>query len=142
MKKILIALFAVFAFVGLTACSSEADTVSHNLSKEADDFKIKRRIVFYNGITDTYILVIEGRCSVGNNDKKGRTSVTCKISKGNKTSSYKKHYLKTSDNVTWFAEQLEGASVSAYHYQVDFKPQSIVPDIDAKLNLQDGPDKQ
>ena len=32
--------------------------------------------------------------------------------------------------MTYFAEQLDGARVSAYHYRVVFKPQTIIPDID------------
>jgi hypothetical protein len=54
--------------------------------------------------------------------------VTCKTG----PSAYKKHFLGLSDNVTFFAEQIEAASVSAYHYKVMFKPQAIIPDIDFK----------
>ena len=32
--------------------------------------------------------------------------------------------------MTYFAEQIDGARVSAYHYRVVFKPQTIIPDID------------
>ena len=81
---------------------------------------------FYNGITGAYILSIEGRCSLGNDDKPKRLSVTCKT--GDKT--YKKHFLGISDNVTFFLEQLEPKKVSGYHYRVIFKPQIIVPDFD------------
>jgi hypothetical protein len=35
-----------------------------------------------------------------------------------------------SDNVTYFAEQLEGAEVGTYHYRVIFKPEVILPDVD------------
>lgn len=43
---------------------------------------------------------------------------------------YNKHFLGLSDNVTYFAEQLETADVSAYHHRIVFKPQAIIPDID------------
>lgn len=56
----------------------------------------------------------------------GQLSVTCKTGE----SAYKKHFLGLSDNVTYFVEQVEAANVSAYHYRVIFKPQTIVPDID------------
>ena len=42
----------------LTACSSDADVASENLSKAADNFEVQRRIVFFNGITDEYRLTI------------------------------------------------------------------------------------
>lgn len=119
---------AVLAAVGLTACSSDADVASQNLSKAADNFEVQRRIVFYNGITGAYILEVEGRCSLGNDDPSSKLTVTCKTGEGQ----YKKHFLGLSDNVTYFAEQLEGKSVSAYHYRVIFKPEEIVPDIQVR----------
>ena len=106
----------------------EADVASENLSRAADEFEINRRIVFYNGVTGEYILTIEGLCSIGNYDKVRQLSVTCKT--GNK--SYKKHFLGLSDNVTYFAEQIENGDVSGKHYKVIFKPLSIIPDIEIK----------
>jgi hypothetical protein len=126
MKKILFLLLVVMLLV--SACS-DADVASENLSKAADQFEIARRIVFYNGITGEYILTIEGLCSLGNYDPAGSLSVTCKTGEN----SYKKHFLGLSDNVTYFAEQIDSSAVSAYHYRVIFKPQSIVPDIDLTI---------
>jgi protein involved in sex pheromone biosynthesis len=45
----------------LSACSSDAKTASDNLSKAADNFEVQRRIVFFNGITDKYLMTVEGR---------------------------------------------------------------------------------
>lgn len=105
----------------------DADIASRNLSKAADNFEINRRIVFYNGITDTYILTIEGKCSVYD-DGLGQLEVVCKT--GDNT--YKKHFLGLSDNVTYFAEQIESANVSKNHYRVTFKPRAIIPDVDIR----------
>lgn len=112
----------------LAACDSDANVASRNLSKAADMFEINRRVVFYNGITGGYILSVEGLCSLGNFDSSGQLTVTCKTG----PDSYKKHFLGLSDNVTFFAEQLDAANVSVYHYRVIFKPQAIVPEIDAR----------
>ena len=122
MKKLLMLPFILLA---VAACS-DADVASSNLSKAADMFEIERRVIFYNGITGGYMLTIEGRCSLGNNDGAGKLSVTCKTGQD----SYKKHYLGLSDNVTFFVEQLEPKKASAYHYRVIFKPQTIIPDVD------------
>ena len=127
-KTLLAAALTVATLGTLAGCSSDADVASHNISVAADQFQINRRIVFYNGITGEYVLSIEGLCSLGNYDKKGELSVTCKVG----PNEYKKHFLGLSDNVTFFAEQLESANVSAYHYRVVFKPQSILPDVDFK----------
>lgn len=63
----------------LTACT-DADIASSNISKAADNFEIPRRIVFYNGITDKYMLTVEGRCSLGNADNRDQQlTVTCKV---------------------------------------------------------------
>jgi hypothetical protein len=127
--------FILAALVGLTVagCVPDADIASANLSKAADMFEIQRRVVFYNGITGEYILSVEGLCSLGNNDSAGQLSVTCKT--GEKE--YKKHFLGLSDNVTYFAEQIDSANVSVYHYRVVFKPQSIIPDVDLNLDLKE-----
>jgi hypothetical protein len=127
MKKIFVLFFALLTVVTVSGCS-DADTASYNLSKDADNFKVERRIVFYNGITGDYMLSIEGRCSLGNNDPVKQLSVTCKTGED----SYKKHFLGLSDNVTYFVEQIEGKNVSVYNYKVVFKPSVIVPDIEIK----------
>jgi hypothetical protein len=116
------------AVLACAACTNDADVASHNLSQAADNFQVNRRVVFYNGITGEYLLSIEGLCSLGNADKPRELSVTCKTGPGQ----YKKHFLGLSDNVTYFAEQIDGANVSAYHYKVIFKPSVIVPDISVK----------
>lgn len=108
------------------SCEQAADVASRNLSTAADNFEITRRIVFYNGITDSYMLTIEGLCSLGNNDSSQQLTVTCKTG----ANAFKKHFLGLSDNVTYFVEQLDSANVSAYHYRVVFRPQTILPDID------------
>jgi hypothetical protein len=74
------------------------------------------------------MLSIEGYCSLGNNDKAGKLSVTCKTGPG----VYKKHFLGLSDNVTFFVEQLEAKNVSTSFYRVVFKPSTIVPDLEIR----------
>lgn len=125
MKKLILGALLILS---LGACaSSNADVVSTNISKEADYFHVLRRVVFYNGITGDYMLSIEGYCSLGNNDKSGELTVTCKVG-----DNYKKHFLGLSDNVTYFVEQLEGANVSPDHYKVIFKPSTIIPDLEIR----------
>jgi len=129
MKKLLLAM--VLLAVLVSGCLfSDADVASRNLSKAADQFEVSRRIVFYNGITGDYILVLEGLCSLGNNDPTGELSVTCKTG----PASFKKHFLGLSDNVTYFAEQIEQVEADVYHYRVIFKPEAIIPDIDLETS--------
>ena len=114
----------VLGSVALIGCERDAQVASYNLSLAADMFEIQRRIVFYNGINGEYMLSIEGRCSI--EDQGHQLEVTCKVSEDG----YVKHFLGLSDNVTYFAEQIEVADVSVYHTRIVWKPQRIVPDID------------
>lgn len=127
MKSKIVLMLSVLLTMALLSGCNDADIASSNLSKAADNFEIQRRVVFYNGITGEYMLSIEGACSL-DLQSAGSVKVTCKTG----PAAYKKHYLGLSDNVTYFAEQLEAANVSPYHYRVVFKPSVIVPDIDIR----------
>lgn len=131
MKKFILAGLLTIAVI-LTGCTSEADTVSENLSKSTDSFSVQRKIVFFNGITDNYLLTIEGLCAIDVDDAK-KISVTCKV--GDDT--YKKHYLGLSDNVSYFVEQTDAKYEDAYHYKVLFRPEEIIPDIDLQTSGDD-----
>mgnify|MGYP003385570083 CR=1 FL=1 len=126
MRKLLITALAAASIAG---CGTDAQVASRNLSKAAEMFEIERRIVFYDAIQGTYLLSIEGRCSL--EVEATKLAVTCRTGE----STYKKHYLGLSDNVTFFAEQLGSAKVGTYHYRVIFKPQSLVPNIDLETDL-------
>ena len=131
MKRLLAVLLIGLATTG-AGCSSDASVASKNLSKAADMFELDRRIVFYNGITNGYILSIEGRCSLAATSD--QLEVTCKTG----PEEFKKHFLGISDNVTYFSEQLEPATTSVYNYRVIFKPEVIIPDIDLETSIGDG----
>lgn len=52
MKKLLLILVAFMLAFSTMGCS-DAEIASQNMSRAADQFEIYRRVVFYNGITDT-----------------------------------------------------------------------------------------
>lgn len=122
--------FACVAAFAMSGCQDASKVASANLSKAANNFEVNRRIVFVNGITDTYLLSIEGRCSFEVEGAQ-KVAVTCKTG----PNEYKKHTLGLSDNVTFFSEQLEGVDVSVYRYRVTFRPSVIVPDVRADVGL-------
>ncbi|MCV7434793.1 beta-sandwich lipoprotein [Mycolicibacterium bacteremicum] len=127
MKKAMIAASLAAIALGVAGCSSDADVASENLSKQADNFEIPRRIVFFNGITDKYLLEIQGYCSIAPDTGQKKLDVTCKTQDG-----MRKHFLGLSDNVSYFVEQVQGANVSTDFYEVNFKPQSILPDFELR----------
>ena len=121
------AMFCLGLLAVVAGCD-DATVASSNISKAADNFEINRRVIFYNGITGDYILSIEGLCSIGSAATAKSMYVICKTGPG----TFKKHFLGLSDNVTYFAEQLEPAQASVYRYRVTFKPSVIVPAVDIR----------
>lgn len=127
-KTIVAATAAAALGLTLSACTDEATTVSDNLSTAADNFEVLRRVVFFNGITDTYLLSIEGYCSI--TDEGNQLEVTCKVGEDQ----YEKHFLGLSDNVSYFAEQIDPVGVDPFHHRIIFRPEAILPDIDLQTS--------
>lgn len=123
------AVIAAISIGGLTACTSDADRVRQNINTEADQFKVQRRITFINGITDRYMLTIEGLCSFDRDG--GQLTVLCETGPGR----YVKDTLGLADNVTYIVEQADenASSVSKYHYKVVLKPENALPSFDVEL---------
>lgn len=131
MNRKIVAAIVLAAGLVLAGCgkdASDSEVASQNLSTAADNFEIDRQIVFFNGITDKYLLTIEGRCSITDDGRK--LAVTCKTG----PDAYKKHFLGLSDNVSYFVEQQGAAEVDVYHYRVVFKPELVVPDVDMRTS--------
>jgi hypothetical protein len=128
MRKSIVALTVGFAAVmGLTGCTTDADVASKNISEDADNFKVNRRIVAVNTFTDQYLLSVEGWCNIHYDREDRQLEITCKLPDG-----YKKHFVGISDNVTYVVEQISSANVSVNNYKVTFKPSTIVPDVEAR----------
>jgi len=121
MKKLLLSLIAVPLL--LAGCDTPANVASRNLSEAADRFQVLRKIVFYNGITDTYIAEFEGFCSIL--DEGHQVEVTCLVGENE----YFKHFQGLSDNVTYTAIQLEANNVSPYHSRITLRPSTVIPSI-------------
>jgi len=120
MKKKLIIITTLIVLI-LSGCNAK-DKVSYNISRDADEFKVIRRVVFYNSITDTYMMEMVGNIAI-DLERDGVIEVIAKIG----PDEYQKHYLGLSDNVTYTVEQLGVSDVSEYKYKMIFKPESIVP---------------
>jgi hypothetical protein len=127
MHKAVIAAAGAALVAALAGCSggNKSDTVSHNLSQEADSYRVFRQIVVYNGFTDKYILEVDGFCSLGNNDPSDEVSYTCKTKDG-----YIKDIIEKSDNSFVFVHQIGGVHVSDTYYKVIVRPESIIPDVE------------
>lgn len=126
MKKLLLLIIVLMATFTLAGCDLEADVVSENLSTEADQFKILRKVVFYNVITGEYMYAMEGYCSIEADTADEQLEVTCKLGED----SYVKHFLGISDNVSYMVLQIDGANVSTNHYKIYLRPQTLIPSVE------------
>lgn len=123
-----ISLWLMAGLIVLTACSTPANTVNSNITNEADNFNVYRDITFINGITDKAEFEIKGYCSLDTSNPRDLTA-TCKVAAGNGTDAYVRDYLGASDNMTWTSIQLNPSGVSPFHYEFNFRPETLIPDI-------------
>ena len=117
-SKIIVILIICLCLVG---CRS-AKVVSHNLSKDADEFKVRRRLVFINLRTNDYIFELEGLCSI-DVDRDKDLNVICKVG----DDKYQKHFVHLTNEVTYTVEQLNELKENKYKYKINFKPKAIIP---------------
>lgn len=110
--------------VGTTGCST-AHTVNHNLSKEANEFNVYRKITVTNARTDTIMLQAEGYMSLNNNSN-NELVITIKTGKDQ----YYKDYIYLNDWTCYVMEQTEPKGTDKYHYELVFYPERIVPSVD------------
>lgn len=130
MRKAFAATIGAVVALGLTACTSEADTANQNLSKAAENFEVPRRITAINGITDNVLFTVEGFCSY-EVPENGTFEAICKLPDG----SVERTTLYLSDNVTFVSTQIGGVKVDLFRPRVIFRPESIVPDFDLSTSM-------
>lgn len=121
MKKILSLVLVVLVVLSLVACS-QAERVSYNISKEADRFNVTRRLAVINARTDKPVFEIIGNFSISNNTT-NELEVTVEVEKGK----YKKHYVYLNEWTIYTVEDVSGAYVDNYHYEVNYLPEMIIP---------------
>lgn len=105
----------------VTGCS-QANRVSHNISKEADRFNVTRRLVVINARSDKPVFELIGNFSIANNTS-NELEVTCEVGEGK----YKKHFVYLNEWTIYSVEDVSGAYVDKYHYEVNYLPEMINP---------------
>ena len=118
----IIVLMALFC-VCLVGCR-QADTVTYNVQKNADYFNVARRIVVLNARTDTPLFELKGYFALSNNEV-DELVITCEVGEG----VYQVHYVYLNEYTLYVVEDLSGAKVDKYHYEIWYLPESIIPSI-------------
>lgn len=118
-KKIIISLCFCIMLCGCT----EAEKVSYNVSKQADNFNVKRRLTVINTRTDKCILQMTGKISI--EDVTGGIAVLVEVDRDKGI--YQKHWVYLNENTMYTVEDLNGVEVSKYAYEMEYMPQTLVP---------------
>lgn len=123
MKKLVVMMITlIFVMMTITGCMTEADKVSENVSKEADNFNILRRFAVINTRTDKVEFELIGAFSL-DASKYPKISVIVE----DKNGKYFKHIIGLNDDTFYVVEDLGGAEVNKYKYEVNYIPESILP---------------
>ena len=120
-KKFLVLVSLITLGTSLSACT-EAEKVSYNVSQEADNFNVVRRVAVINTRTDKVEFEVIGNISV---DTSNENKLVIIAETGKDT--YKKHLVNMTDWNMYVVEDLEGADVNKYKYEVNYMSESIIP---------------
>lgn len=121
-KRIIASVTAVCMIaVSMTRCT-EAQRATYNVQKEADYFNVERRLSVINARTDKPILELIGYFSLSNNDN-NELVITLEVAQNQ----YKVDYVYLNDWTIYTVEDINGAHVDPYHYEINFLPEMIQP---------------
>ena len=109
--------------VSMSGCGRQATVVSRNVSKEADNFNVVRRLTVINTRTDKCLLQMTGKISI--EDVTDGIAVLVEVDRDKGI--YQKHWVYLNENTMYTVEDLNGVSVSKYAYELEFMPQELVP---------------
>lgn len=112
---------AAIIALALAGCT-QANRVSSNISKEANNFNVTRRLAVINARTDEPVFELIGNFSLQNNST-NELEIICETAGG----VYKKHYVYLNEWTIYVVEDVSGAYVDPYHYEVNFLPEMILP---------------
>ena len=118
--SLLTVIIGSFIFCG---CDTEAERVNYNITQEAENFNVYRRVTVINCIKGDTLFSIEGLMNIKADTKDNQLELTVEVADGK----YKKHFIGLSDNVTYTIEDISGSEVSKYHYSINYNPKMWIP---------------
>ncbi len=121
-KRISILLLVVLSTLILVGCT-EANRVDYNITEEAENFNVYRRVTVINCIKGDTLFSIEGRMNIKADTQDNQLELIVEVEDGK----YKKHFIGISDNVTYTVEDISGSEVSKYHYEINYNPKMWIP---------------
>lgn len=122
MKKLFAIILVAIMMVTLFTGCRQADRVSYNISQQADNFNVTRRLAVINARTDEPVFELVGNFALSNNSV-NELEITVEVARG----VYKKHFVYLNEWTIYVVEDVSGAYVDPYHYEVNFLPEMIIP---------------
>lgn len=122
MKKLLAIAMVLVMSLTLFAGCRQSNRVSYNISKQADNFNVTRRLAVINARSDEPVFELVGNFALSNTST-NELAVTVEVSPG----VYKKHYVYLNEWTIYVVEDVSGCYVDPYHYEVNFLPEMIIP---------------
>lgn len=125
MKNKIIGILLVIGMAAmlLSGCR-ESERVTYNISKEADNFNVVRRLAVINTVNGEPVFEMIGRFSIEADEEDKQLEVIVETGKDN----YKKHIIGLNDATTMYVvEDITGAKVSKYKYEINYLPKAIQP---------------
>jgi hypothetical protein len=122
---IVILLVAIMATATLAGCR-ESDKVSANLSLEADNFNVTRKLTVINTRAE------DGNTSIlfqmtGNFSIEKEADGDLAVIGENDNGTYYKHFVCLSRDITYIVEDLGTTTVNKHKFEINFNPQMIIP---------------
>lgn len=122
LKRIILVCLVVMIF-SLSGCTGRQSTrVSRNLSLEADNFNVVRKLSVINQRTDTLLFQMIGNFSI-DIDSDGDLNIIGENDDG----TYYKHFVSLSSEIAYIVEDLGKTSVNKRRYEINFNPDMIMP---------------
>lgn len=127
LAMIILILVMTIAAVLLSGCGNvigtEAERVSYNVSQSAENFNVVRRLTVLNARTDKPMFELVGNFSIETDNMDNQLEVVCEVGKNQ----YKKHFVRLNEWTMYVVEDIGGAEVNKYRYEVNYLPEAIIP---------------
>lgn len=127
LTMIILILVMTIAAVLLSGCGNvigtEAERVSYNVSQSAENFNVVRRLTVLNARTDKPMFELVGNFSIETDNVDNQLEVVCEVGKNQ----YKKHFVRLNEWTMYVVEDIGGAEVNKYRYEVNYLPEAIIP---------------
>ena len=125
MIKKVIAVLVLSATIFACAACTEAERASHNVSKEADNFKVLRELTVMDDFTGKIMFKATGYLSI--EEDGSQLEITAKETNKEGKAVYKKHFAGRSKFTSYTLIDITGKDVKSTKFTLNFNPDMLIP---------------